>query len=161
MRYLALVAIVVAAMVTATYSARAADNIALQSVTVTFHTRGTDAQMDSKKADTHVLISLFTHDANGGHTFAQQHDIDPNTAFDDPSDKGPYDVRVLKQISKSDFLTSKTGLQIIPSGEEKWCVKVEITATFDDGSTLTVNSDTLEMTGSNSWQVFDNHPTEQ
>lgn len=148
-------------MVTATYSARAADGIALRSIQVTFHTRGTDAQLDSKKADTHVLISLFTRDAAGGHTFAQLRDIDPNTAFDDPSDKGPYDVPVFKPISKSDFLTSKTGLQIIPSGQEKWCVKVEITATFDDGSTLTVNSDTLEMTGSNSWQIFDNHPTEQ
>jgi hypothetical protein len=157
MRYVALIAVIAIAMLSAAYSVRADGNPpVLKSVKVTFHTRGPDVPGDPKKPDTHVFITMFTHDAGGGHTFAQQADVDPGTAFDDPSDNGPYDIRVLKPITESDFLASKTGLQITPSGQEKWCVKVEVNATFDDESTVTVTSKTLEMTGATSWQIFNN-----
>ncbi|MDP9175863.1 MAG: hypothetical protein M3O30_18655 [Planctomycetota bacterium] len=157
MRYFALLAVIATAILSVTYSVRAANSPVLKSLNVTFHTGGgRDFPGDPKKPDTHVQITMFTQDAEDIHTFAWQNDIAPDTAFDDPSNKGPYDVRVVKPISKSDFLISKTGLQIIPSGQEKWCVKVEVIATFDDGSTVKVKSKVLEMTGSNSCQAFDN-----
>jgi uncharacterized membrane protein len=161
MRYLTFLAAFAVAMLSGVGPVGADDEPVLKSVTVTFHTRGWELSGDSKRADTHVRLSLYTVDEHGGHAFAQQPDVDPNTAFEDPSDKGPYDVPVSKAVSKSVFLASKTGLQIVPTGQEKWDVKVEIVTTLDDGSTVTVNSNVLEMTSAASFQSFDNQQSAQ
>ena len=158
MRYLILLAVATLVTLSAIVPVRADDASGLKSLTVTFHTRGWDGAGDPKKPDTRVLVTMFTEDENGSHPYARQNDIAPNTAFEDPSDKGPYEVKIVKPISKADFLKSKTGLQIIPTGQEKWCVIVEVTATFADGSKVTVKSNMLEMTGSTSTRHFDNTP---
>jgi hypothetical protein len=158
MRYLIFLALATLVTLSAIAPVRADNASGLKSLTVTFHTRGWDGTGDPKKPDTRVMIAEYTEDGDGIHTFARQNDIAPGMAFDDPSDKGPYEVHIEKPISKSDFLKSKTGLQIIPTGVEKWCVIVEVTATFADGSKVTAKSNMLEMTGATSARHFDNKP---
>jgi hypothetical protein len=128
----------------------------LQSVTVTFHTRGEDVGGNGKRSDTTVDVYVNSKGDSDDATFAQAIHVAPDTQFDDPSDCGPYDLKIVRTVNKSEFLAGKTFLDIHPASTNKWIVRVEINAKFDDGTEVTVKSHKLVMAPGQYMQDFPN-----
>lgn len=141
-------------------ASRGDDNAKLVSISITFHTRGgVDIDGNGKKQDTRVDIYETSPAINSDtHACAMQLNIASGTAFNDPSDCGPYPLVMVAPINKSDFLAGTGVLDVHPTTAENWMVAVEIDAKFDDGSTVTVQSRHMVFTAGQLLQEFKNAP---
>src|SRR6266436_1832759 len=102
---------------------------------ITFHTND-----DDKNNDTLVFVSV-----QSGTTVAAQIE-DRFQKFGDHSDAGPFDLLVVKPLTRSQLKTGNMTIRITPNGNDTWRFNFFLDLRFSDSSHLFARASRLQLT---------------
>ena len=121
-----------------------ADDPTLVGATISFHTND-----DDKDNDTHVTVTVRQRDG----IIAARIDDDFGV-FHDHEDNGPFDLKIINAVAKSELRTGNITLRIDPNGNDTWRFNFFADLIFSDDSHLSAEADGLDLAQDRQQQSF-------
>jgi len=109
----------------------------LTRASVTFHTNDDDKDDDTR-------VDIYVRLADKRTIVAKL--VECLGHFSDHSDAGPYNLVLIKSVSRDELRTGNVDLEIVPNGNDTWRFNFLVDLYFSDGGHLFAKANGVELT---------------